>query len=100
MNLSAEAWTVILCALVLANLPFLSQRILFLGPKRAPKLIGWHLLELALMAGLALGIGWLIEGRVGQRAPQNWEFYVAALCLFLTFAFPGFVWRYLRKGAA
>jgi hypothetical protein len=98
MNIDAEAWAVIMVALLAANLPFVSQRILFLGPKRVPKAFGWRLLELALMAALALGVGWVIEGRVGQRAPQNWEFYVAAGCLFLTFAFPGFVWRYLHKG--
>ena len=39
----------------------------------------------------------LIEARLGQRAPQGWEFYAAVLCLMLTFAFPGFVWRVLRR---
>ncbi len=42
----------------------------------------------------------LIEARLGQRAPQGWEFYAITAALFLTFAFPGFVYRYLyrRKG--
>ena len=30
-------------------------------------------------------------------APQRWEFYAALGFLFLTLAFPGFVWRYLRR---
>jgi hypothetical protein len=102
MSHTLEVWTVILFALVAANLPFVNDRLFIIGPVRAPKALPWRLLELALMAALALGLGWLIEGRIGQRAPQNWEFYVSALSLFLTFAFPGFVWRYLRKrpGAA
>jgi hypothetical protein len=100
MNLQLEAWGLIFAAFVAANLPFLSQRVLLLGPKRSPKAFGWRLLELALMAALALALGWGLESSVGQRAAQNWEFYVTGLCLFLTFAFPGFVWRYLRKGGA
>jgi hypothetical protein len=55
-------------------------------------------LELLVYGGIALAVGFGLEARVGQRQPQNWEFYVAALCLFVTFAFPGFVWRYLRRG--
>ena len=39
-----------------------------------------------------------LENRIGQRQPQGMEFFVAAGCLFITFAFPGFVWRYLRRG--
>ena len=53
--------------------------------------------ELLLFGALALAVGFALEMRVGQRHAQGWEFYVAALCLFVTFAFPGFVWRYLRK---
>jgi len=32
-----------------------------------------------------------------QIAPQGWEFYAVTGALFLTFAFPGFVYRYLYK---
>ena len=46
---------------------------------------------------LCSGLGLLLENRAGQIAPQGWEFYVAMASLFLTFAFPGFVWRYLRR---
>jgi hypothetical protein len=51
-----------------------------------------------LLLGLAvLGLGMALEARIGQRHPQGWEFYAATACLFVTFAFPGFVWRYLRR---
>jgi hypothetical protein len=35
---------------------------------------------------------------VEVQRTQAAEFFAAAGCLFLTFAFPGFVWRYLRRG--
>ena len=44
-----------------------------------------------------LVLGFALEARIGQRQAQGWEFYAALGCLFLTFAFPGFVWRYLRR---
>jgi len=42
-------------------------------------------------------LGTALERRVGQVASQNWEFYAVTAALFLTFAFPGFVWRYLVR---
>jgi hypothetical protein len=102
MSHTFEIWFVIGFALVAANLPFVNERLFIVGPRRASKSLAWRLLELALMAVLAWGVGSLIEARIGQRHAQNWEFFVAAGALFLTFAFPGFVWRYLRRrpGAA
>jgi hypothetical protein len=53
--------------------------------------------ELVVMY-LAVGsLGLLLEQRAGQIAPQNWEFYAVTGALFITFAFPGFIWRYLRR---
>lgn len=100
MNHAAEVWLVIVFALVAANLPFVNERLFIVGPRRAPKALSWRLLELLLMAALSFCVGWLLEGRIGQRQPQQWPFFAAAGCLFLSFAFPGFVWRYLRKSAA
>lgn len=97
MNNAAEVWGVILAALVLANLPFVNERLFIVGPRRAPKALGWRVLELLLLFALVLGLGFLIEGHLGRRQEQGWQFYAAMGCLFLTFAFPGFVWRYLRK---
>ena len=97
MNQTASVWLVLLVALAAANWPFCTERLLLVGPRRAPKSLPWRLLELALLAALTLGLGFVLEARLGQRHPQGWEFYAAALCLFVTFAFPGFVWRYLRK---
>lgn len=97
MNHALEIWIVIGVALVAANLPFVNERLFIVGPRRSPKALGWRLLELAILAAASLGVGVAVETSIGQRAPQNWEFFAAAGCLFLTFAFPGFVWRYLRR---
>jgi hypothetical protein len=98
MNHTAEVWLVMACAAVAANLPFINERLFIVGPRRDPKALSWRLLELLILFGLTLGLGMLLEARIGQRQPQGWEFYAAALFLFVTLAFPGFVWRYLRRG--
>ncbi|MEX8521072.1 MAG: DUF2818 family protein [Leptothrix sp. (in: b-proteobacteria)] len=90
-------WTVLLLALLSANLPFLNERILALGPLRQPKSVAWRLLELVLYAALVIGLGRWLEARAGQAQSQDWQFYAVMLCVFLTLAFPGFVWRYLRR---
>lgn len=87
----------LLVAVIAANLPFVNERLFVVGPRREPKALGWRLLELVVLGGLTIGLGLLLEARIGQRHAQGWEFYAAAGCLFLTLAFPGFVWRYLRR---
>jgi Protein of unknown function (DUF2818) len=99
MSASAASWLVVLVALLAANLPFVNERLFVIGPRRAPKAFGWRLLELAVAAGLTLLLGSALESSIGQRAPQGWEFYAAWTCLMLTLASPGFIWRYLRRGA-
>lgn len=98
MGSSAAVWLVLLIALIAANLPFVNERLFVVGPSRTPKVIGWRLLELAVLWGVTLAIGFALEARAGQIQPQGWEFYAALGFTFLTFAFPGFVWRYLRRG--
>lgn len=98
MNQSAMVWLLLVLMLLAANLPYVSNRILLLGRRVNPKPFAWRALELALLAGLSLSAGMLFESHLGQRQPQGWEFYAAALCLFVTLGFPGFVWRYLRRG--
>ena len=99
MSATSSGWLLLLAGFVAANLPFLTDRLLLVGPRRAPKALGWRLLELLLLAGLTIALGVGMESRIGQRAPQGLQFYAAVLCLMLTFAFPGFVWRVLRRGA-
>lgn len=98
MDPAAAVWAVLILAVLAANLPYLTERVLLLGPRRAPKAAGWRLLEVVLMAALTFGVGSLLEAQIGRRHIQGWEFYAAGLCLFITLGFPGFVWRYLRRG--
>ena len=98
MGSSAAVWLVLFLGIVSANLPFINERLFIIGPSRSPKAIAWRLLELVVMWGITLAVGFALEARAGQIQPQGWEFYAAMGFLFLTFAFPGFVWRYLRRG--
>ena len=100
MDQSVAVWLVLAVAVVAANLPYFNERLLLIGPRRAPKAAWWRLLELLLMAVLVFALGSALEARIGQRQPQGWEFYAAGACLFITLGFPGFVWRYLRRGRA
>jgi integral membrane sensor domain MASE1 len=95
MSQSPQVVLLVLLALLAANLPFVNQRLLVLGPVRQPKPLAWRLLELVLLYFVVGGIGLALENNVGQIAPQGWEFYAITGTMFLTLAFPGFVYRYL-----
>ena len=97
MSQTVSIWLVLVLAFCAANLPFLSQRLLGVVPLARGKTLPIRLAELVLLYFLVGGIGLLLEKRAGQIAPQGWEFYAITAALFLTFAFPGFVWRYLHK---
>jgi hypothetical protein len=89
-------------AFVAANLPFLVERIFFVAvPTSGRKAFGWRLLEVVLLFFVVGGIAWLLEGKLGAVHSQNWEFYAVNASLFVVFAYPGFVYRYLwrRRGA-
>ena len=95
MSQSLQVVLLVLLALLAANLPFVNQRLLVLGPVRQSKSLAWRLLELVLLYFVVGGIGLALENNVGQIAPQGWEFYAITGTMFLTLAFPGFVYRYL-----
>ena len=97
--ISASSWFILALAVLAANSPFLTERVLLVGPRRAPKSMGWRVIELLVLWMLVMLVGMSLEARIGQRHTQGWEFFVVFGFLFLTFAFPGFVWRYLRKGS-
>lgn len=97
MNQTALIWLVLVAALVAANLPFVNNRWLAVIPRAQPKTLWQRLLELVLLYFAVGGLGLALEQRVGQIYPQGWEFYATTGSLFLTLAFPGFVYRYLYK---
>jgi Protein of unknown function (DUF2818) len=99
MNSTAAAWIVVLAALVAANLPFVNERWMLLWPRRHALPKPWYgrVIELILFYLTVGGLGLALEFRDGQVAPQGWEFYAITGTLFLTLAFPGFVYRYLMR---
>lgn len=91
-------WALIGLAFVAANLPFLSQRLMLVIPLAGgAKSLGWRLAELVVWYFLVGGVGLGLENSIGQIYPQGWEFYAITGALFLTLAFPGFVFRYLAR---
>lgn len=97
MTQSVSIWLVIVAALAAANLPFANERLFGVVPLRAPKSVGVRLLELVVLYFAVGLLGVLLEKRAGQVTAQGWEFYAVTGALFITFAFPGFVWRYLVR---
>lgn len=95
MSMSSQIVVLVLLALLAANLPFANQRILLLGPQRESKPLGWRLAELVVLYFVVGGVGLALENHGGQIAPQGWEFYAVTGTMFVTLAFPGFVYRYL-----
>ena len=97
MSQTASVWLVLVLAFCAANLPFVTQSLFGVVPLAGGKNLAMRLGELVLMYFIVGAIGLLLEQRAGQIAPQGWEFYAVTGALFLTFAFPGFVYRYLYK---
>lgn len=101
MDVSLSSWLVIVLAVLAANLPFFSERVLGVFPwHSAAKPIWLRLLELFMLYLLLGGVAFLLEARLGNRFKQGWEFYAVTGCLFIVLAFPGFVHRYLRRRQA
>ncbi|MEO8248904.1 MAG: DUF2818 family protein [Burkholderiales bacterium] len=97
MSQSASVWLVILAALLAANLPFMNERVLAMFPLARRKPLGLRLVEMVLLYFAVGAVALALEQRAGRIFPQGWEFYAITGTLFVTFAFPGFVWRYLFK---
>lgn len=100
MDTPAAVSLLLLVAVLGANVPFVNERLLGVGPRfAAGKPLAVRAVELLAACALTVGLGMLIESRRAQVPAQSWQFYAAMVFLFLTLAFPGFVWRYLRRGA-
>ena len=87
----------VVLALVAANLPFISNRLFLIYRLNIGKNLAARLGELVVWYLVVGAVGLLLEKSGGQIAPQGWEFYAVTGALFLTFAFPGFVYRYLFR---
>ncbi|MBC3869016.1 DUF2818 family protein [Undibacterium oligocarboniphilum] len=93
-------WLIVILAVLAANTPFMNERcfaIIAVQRFSFSKPLWCRALELLILYFVVGGIGMLLERNAGNRFQQGWEFYAITLCLFLVLAFPGFVFRYLRK---
>ncbi|MCX7255271.1 MAG: DUF2818 family protein [Polaromonas sp.] len=97
MSQTASVWLVVLLALLVANLPFISNRLFAVLALKTPKNLAVRLGEMVVWYLVVGALGLYLEQRTGQIVPQGWEFYAITGTLFLTFAFPGFTYRYLFK---
>lgn len=98
MEVGLASWLVIAIAIAAANLPFFNDKVFALLP------VAWRSKPLYVRLGemvvlyLVVGsIGFALEGYIGNRFAQTWEFYAISGCLFIVLGFPGFIVRYLRK---
>ena len=94
---TASVWLVVTLALTMANMPFFNNRLFAVYLPRSPKNLAVRLGEMVVWYLLVGGFALFLEQRNGQIAPQGWEFYTITGTLFITFAFPGFTYRYLFK---
>ncbi len=97
MNQAMSVGLVVMLALLGANLPFVSDRLMAVYRLKVTKSLALRLAELLVWYLVVGAIALFLEQQVGQIAPQGWEFYAITGTLFVTFAFPGFVYRYLFK---
>ena len=97
MSQTASVWLVVLLALLAANMPFVSNRVLAVYALKGSKNLALRMAELLVWYLLVGGFSFYLEQRNGQISPQGWEFYAITGTLFITFAFPGFTYRYLFK---
>ena len=91
--------SLLLLALVLANVPWLTSRLFFVLPLKQPtKSVGLCMLELVVFYFvLGLLARHAEKATMGQVSPQKWEFYAITACMFLVLAFPGFIYRFFWK---
>lgn len=92
----------ILIAIVGANLPFMNERLFGMIPigafsKAALKPFWLRLIELFVLYALVGVVAHVLEAQIGNVFTQGWEFYAVTGSLFIVLAYPGFVFRYLRK---
>jgi hypothetical protein len=98
-DLSVTKIVLFFIAIVAANLPWFSERLLYVIPLKATsKNLAWCLAELILLYFIVGMIALYAEyASFGGITSQDWEFYSVTACLFLVLSFPGFIYKILWK---
>ena len=105
MTTAYAVYSLIVLSLLLANLPWLNQRLLAVIPLRSPKPFWLRLLEWVAALGVAALLAWRFElgcasvpaffglaSCAGEIYAKTWEFYAVTAVLFAVFALPGFIY--------
>lgn len=106
MTSSVAVYGLIILSFILANLPWLNNRVLAIIPVGInPKAFWLRLLEWGVGFALAALLAWRFElgcasvsaflgfaSCPGEIYAKTWEFYSVALVLFAVFALPGFIY--------
>ncbi|HHQ68839.1 MAG TPA: DUF2818 family protein [Halothiobacillaceae bacterium] len=93
----------LLLMLLLANLPFVNQRLFLViavsnVDKQGNKAFWIRLIEFGVYYALAIAAGLGIEYYLTGITPKDWVFWATTLAMFAVFASIGFLWQYqLRK---
>ncbi|HSH85057.1 MAG TPA: DUF2818 family protein [Guyparkeria sp.] len=86
---------------VLANLPFVNQRLFLLIPVAAPgrqKSFWWCIVEWLAYYVIGIGGGIYLEYAIGGVESKGWQFWAITACVFAVFSVVGFIWQYqLRR---
>jgi hypothetical protein len=87
--------TLILIFLIIANLPWINDRLFCVFVLKAPKKIVIRLAETIVFYLASLLIAIAVELNFsGEVYPQGWEFFSITFCLFMVLAVPGVIYRY------
>tara|TARA_B110000967_G_C18802361_1_gene519191 strand:- start:755 stop:1033 length:279 start_codon:yes stop_codon:yes gene_type:complete len=88
---------IILSALLLANLPWLTNNFLFFiqKPKKSNFFIFFELIVFYFIFGIFLLF--IEKQTMGNIHNQGWEFYIITFFLFLVFSFPGLIYKIVWK---
>lgn len=100
MSVSFATWSLILLAVLAANLPFFNQRLFALIPlglSTDKKSFWLRLFEVVISYFLVGAIAYFLESGIGNVFAQGWEFFAITVFLFIVLAFPGFIFQYLRR---
>jgi len=99
MSPTVSILVLLVVAAISANIPWLSERFLFIFPlPQHNKKVWMRLLEWVLLYILVGAIAMGMEQKIyGQRHAQSWEFYVVTVALFMLFALPGIIYRFQLK---
>lgn len=89
-------WSLLLAWLILANLPWLNERLFLVFKLKPQRKAGWlRFIEVVTYYFAGLFVAMALETRFsGDIYQQDWEFFVTTFCLFAVLAVPGLVYRH------